>query len=109
MKTTELLVDHLAAAEAFAALGSEARLQIVRVLVRAAPDGLPVGALQARVGLAASTLSHHLKALGQCGLVTQERDGRSLICRADVERIEALAGYLTRECCADAGACTAAE
>lgn len=93
--------EHLAAAEAFAALGSEARLDIVRQLVRAEPEGLSVGALQARVGLAASTLSHHLRALTQCGLITQAREGRSLICRADVSRIEALAAFLTRECCVE--------
>lgn len=101
--------DHLDAAQAFAALGSEARLEIVRTLVRAAPEGLTVGALQERLGMAGSTLSHHLKFLSQCALVSQERDGRSLICRAEVERIEALAGYLTRECCADASAAQAAE
>lgn len=95
------MTDHLDAADAFAALGSEARLAIVRTLVRAAPDGLAVGVLQAKLDMPASTLSHHIKFLAQCGLITQDRDGRSLICRANVERIEALAGYLTRECCAD--------
>lgn len=103
MLTTDPLGDnvHVFAAQAFAALGSEARLEIVRALVRAAPDGLTVGALQERVGMPASTLSHHVKFLASCGLITQSRVGRSLICRAALDRIEALAGYLTRECCAD--------
>lgn len=99
---TPIIDVALDAAEAFAALGSEARLEIIRRLVRAAPEGLPVGALQERLGMPGSTLSHHLRLLTQRGLVHQERQGRSLICRADVDRIEALAAYLTKECCRDA-------
>lgn len=109
MENEDLMIDHLDAAEAFAALGSEARLEIVRMLVRAGPEGQPVGALQARLGIAASTLSHHIKMLASCGLVSQQRDGRSLICRAEIDRVEALARYLTKECCADMGAFKAAE
>lgn len=95
--------DPAEAAQAFAALGSEPRLDVVRALVRAGPEGMPVGALQARLGLAASTLSHHLRFLAAAGLLTQERRGRSLICRADFARIDRLAEFLRRECCADLG------
>lgn len=93
---------HLAAAQAFAALGSEARLEIVRLLVRIGPEGASVGALQDRLRMPASTLSHHLKFLVSCGLITQSRVGRALICQAAFERIADLAGYLTRECCVEA-------
>ena len=92
------------AAEAFAALGSEARLSILRTLVRAGPEGLPVGALQDRLGLAASTLSHHLKALVQAGLLTRTREGTVLRCTANYDHISALAAFLIEECCADEGA-----
>jgi len=91
-------------AAAFAALGSEARLSILRALVRAGEAGLAVGALQARLAMPGSTLSHHLRAMMQAGLVEQERAGRTLICRARYGRIRALAGFLVSECCADAGA-----
>ncbi|MCI4660485.1 MAG: metalloregulator ArsR/SmtB family transcription factor [Neomegalonema sp.] len=97
----ESQLTHLDAADAFAALGSEARLAILRLLVRAGTEGISVGAVQERLDLPASTLSHHLKALTACGLASQERQGRSLICRAAFERIEALAEYLTHECCAE--------
>ncbi|MEO1328331.1 MAG: metalloregulator ArsR/SmtB family transcription factor [Pseudomonadota bacterium] len=100
-------VDALDAAQAFAALGSEARLAVIRALVRAGQEGLTVGALQKRLEMPASTLSHHLKFLSQCGLLRQDRDGRSLICTAAFERIEALADFLTRECCLDASSCDA--
>lgn len=97
-----LPLDPEEAAAGFAALGSEARLGVIRVLVRAGPDGMTVGALKDATGSAASTLSHHLRFLTQAGLMTQEKDGRRIICRADFDRIQSLAGYLTRECCADA-------
>ncbi len=90
------------AAQAFSALGSEPRLEVVRRLVRAGPDGMAVGALQEALGIAGSTLSHHLRFLAAAGLLTQERRGRSLICRARFAQIDALADFLRRECCLDA-------
>lgn len=84
------------------ALGNPTRLQIYRTLVRAGHAGLPVGGLQERIGIAASTLSHHLKRLVDTGLVTQERQATTLICRAHYPRMNALIGYLADECCADA-------
>lgn len=96
-----LPLDPEEAAEGFAALGSEARLDVIRLLVRAGPDGLAVGALKEATGAAASTLSHHLRFLTQTGLMTQEKRGRMIICRADFDRIQSLAAYLTTECCAD--------
>ena len=89
------------AAEAFAALGSELRLSILRALVRAGIAGMAVGALQQRLAIAGSTLSHHLKALIQAGVLEQTRDGRTLICRARYDRIQGLAAFLVSECCAD--------
>ncbi|MFK7942739.1 MAG: ArsR/SmtB family transcription factor [Paracoccaceae bacterium] len=90
-----------AAAAAFAALGSEVRLGILRQLVRAGPEGLAVGAIQDRLGIAASTLSHHIRALTGAGVLIQTREGRILNCHADFNRISALAGFLISECCVD--------
>ncbi|GLK73490.1 helix-turn-helix transcriptional regulator [Ancylobacter dichloromethanicus] len=84
------------------ALGNPTRLQIYRTLVRAGHSGLAVGGLQERIGIAASTLSHHLKRLVDTGLVTQERQATTLICRAHYPAMHALIGYLADECCADA-------
>ncbi len=94
-------ISRAEAAEAFAALGSEVRLAILRALVRAGAAGLAVGALQQRLAIAASTLSHHLRALVQAGVLEQTRDGRTLICRARYDRIQGLAAFLVSECCAD--------
>ncbi|MHA6688336.1 ArsR/SmtB family transcription factor [Mesorhizobium sp. A556] len=84
------------------ALGNSTRLQLYRILVRAGDDGLAVGSVQERLGVPASTLSHHLKRLVDTGLVTQERQATTLICRANYPGMNALIGYLADECCADA-------
>ena len=93
------------AAAAFAALGSEQRLGVLRHLVRAGPVGLSMGELGDRSGLGGSTLTHHLKILASAGLVTQTRQGRKMICvAAAYEDVTRLSEFLLRECCAEAGA-----
>lgn len=87
------------------ALGSPVRLKIYRALVRAGEQGLACGALQAKVGVAASTLSHHLTCLKKRGLISQERQATTLICRANYPAMDALVGYLVDECCLDAACC----
>jgi ArsR family transcriptional regulator, arsenate/arsenite/antimonite-responsive transcriptional repressor len=83
------------------ALGNPIRLKIYRLLVRAGAEGLPVGAVQDKIGMAASSLSHHVKELVETGLITQERQATALICRAHYPAMNALIGYLSDECCAD--------
>jgi|SRR6187397_610881 DNA-binding transcriptional ArsR family regulator len=89
------------AAARLEALGSPTRLKIYRALVRAGERGLPVGKLQVRVAVPASTLSHHLKTLMMVGLITQERDSTTLICRANYPVMRGLVDFLVAECCAD--------
>ena len=90
------------AAKQLEALGNPTRLQVYRALVRAGNDGLPVGGLQERIGIAASTLSHHLHRLILTGLVTQERQATTLVCRANYVVMDVLLAFLVDECCADA-------
>jgi DNA-binding transcriptional ArsR family regulator len=91
------------AAACLEALGNPLRLSVYRILVRAGHEGLAVGQIQARVGLAGSTLSHHLAALARVGVIRRQRVGSSLICTADYAVMRRLIGYLEDECCADAG------
>ncbi len=84
------------------ALGNPTRLQVYRWLVRAGREGLPVGRLQEKLGIAASTLSHHLHRLILTGLVTQERQATTLICRANYPAMDSLVGFMVDECCLDA-------
>lgn len=90
------------AAAQLEALGNPTRLSLYRILVRAGADGLPVGRIQDRLGIPASTLSHHCRRLVETGLVTQERQATTLICRAHYPSMHGLIGFLADECCADA-------
>ena len=82
-----------------AALAQGMRLRIFRVLVGAAPHGMTPTALSSTLGVPSSTLSFHLKELLHAGLVSQERDGRHLIYRPSIERMNALLEYLSAHCC----------
>lgn len=94
-------LDHVEAAQGFAAIGSEPRLEVLLALVRAGPEGLSVGDIQKRLDIAASTLTHHLRFLAAAGLIVQTRNGRTIRNQAAFARIEELAGYLLRECCVE--------
>ncbi len=89
------------ASQGFAAMGSEARLQVLRILVRAGQPGLSVGEIQDRTGMAPSTLAHHLKFLAAGGVVVQEKSGRTTLNRANFDTLQHLAGFILSECCAD--------
>lgn len=84
---------------ALAALAHELRLRVFRMLVVAGPDGLTPGTIATQLDLPNATLSFHLKELMHAGLVTQERDGRSLIYRAAYGQMNAVLGFLTENCC----------
>lgn len=90
-----------AAALAFAALGAPQRLGVLEVLVRAGPEGLPIGVLGTRSGVTGSTLTHHVKSLVQAGLVVQTREGRIIRCTVAYEQLEMLSDFLLAQCCAD--------
>ncbi len=92
-------MDEIQAAGGLAALGNRTRLRLFRLLVKAGETGMNVGDIQALIEVPASTLAHHLATLARCGLVTQERQGREVISRADYGSMRALMGYLTEECC----------
>ncbi|MGH1453813.1 MAG: ArsR/SmtB family transcription factor [Paracoccaceae bacterium] len=93
------MITHHFAAQALAALGHESRLAIFRLLVRAGPDGLNVGDIAQELGIAASTLAHHLKSLVDAGLVAQERIGRQIVNRVDFGVMQQTLSFLTAECC----------
>ena len=95
-------MDIMQAAKQLEALGNPTRLLVYRTLVRAGDDGLPVGRLQEKIEIAASTLSHHLHRLILTGLVTQERQTTTLICRANYPAMDSLVSFLVDECCLDA-------
>ena len=86
-------------ARALAALGHDARLSIFRLLVQAGAGGLRVSDIGDHLGLAPSTLAHHLSALVDAGLVVQERQGREVFNRVDFPVMHRVVDFLTSECC----------
>jgi ArsR family transcriptional regulator, arsenate/arsenite/antimonite-responsive transcriptional repressor len=96
-------MDEKVAVASLAALAQGMRLRIFRALVGAAPQGMTPGALCATLDVPASTLSFHLKELMHAGLVSQQRDGRNLIYRPSIAKMNALLAYLTAHCCQGGG------
>jgi ArsR family transcriptional regulator len=84
------------------ALAQEHRLALFRLLVQAGEDGMSAGRIAEALGLPNSSLSFHLAQLQGSGLIEQERQGRSLIYRANYPAMNRLIAYLTENCCGGA-------
>jgi ArsR family transcriptional regulator len=87
------------ALDAFSALSQPTRLQMVRALVVAGPDGMAAGAIGESVGASSSNASFHLAHLERAGLVRSRREARSIIYSADYESLAGLVAFLMRDCC----------
>ena len=86
-------------ADMLAAMGSEPRLRIMRLLLSAHPDGMVVGEIGTELEVTASTLSHHLDKLKNEDLVRVRREGTFLRYSANTAALEQLLGFLYAECC----------
>ena len=86
-------------ADMLAAMGAEPRLRIMRLLLSAHPRGMVVGEIGTELGIASSTLSHHLEKLKNEGLVSVKRESTFLRYSAKTEALEDLLGFLYAECC----------
>lgn len=84
---------------ALSALAHESRLQVHRLLVQAAEDGLSAGTIAEQLSLPASSLSFHLTHMQAAEMVKQRREGRSLIYSVNFECMDALMAYLQENCC----------
>lgn len=94
------------AVTSLAALAQKSRLAIFRQLVQLGPAGATPGGLILQLGMSASTLSFHLKALTQAGLIDADQLGRSIVYHANFVAMQDLLDYLTENCCAgDAAQC----
>ena len=85
--------------KALAALAQESRLRLFRLLVVAGPEGATPSRMGEALGIAPTSISFHMKELLNAGLVSQARDGRHIIYRAQVDSMNALLGFLTANCC----------
>jgi DNA-binding transcriptional ArsR family regulator len=98
-------MDTKTAMRAFAALSQPTRLNAFRILIEHEPDGLPAGLLAEKLAVPPNTLSSHLRALQDAGLVASQRDSRQIIYRARKEQVDTLAQFLKENCCQAAGKC----
>lgn len=87
------------ASKIFEALSSDVRLDLFRLLVKNAPDGLVQGDIAKQLGIPSNNLSFHLKAIVQSGLVDVEREGRFMRYKASIPLMLETIAYLTSECC----------
>jgi DNA-binding transcriptional ArsR family regulator len=92
-------MENTDAVTALAALAQDHRLAVFRLLVQAGPEGMPAGAVADALDLAPNTLTFHFDRLRTAGLVTSRRDGRSIIYAAEFDKMNALLGFLTENCC----------
>ncbi|MBN8412602.1 ArsR family transcriptional regulator [Halomonas denitrificans] len=86
--------------DTFAALSQPTRLAAFRLLVRHEPNGLPAGELARLLEVPHNTLSAHLGVLSRAGLVSQRRESRSIVYRADLAHMARTLDFLVRDCCA---------
>ncbi|MEX0969079.1 MAG: metalloregulator ArsR/SmtB family transcription factor [Paracoccaceae bacterium] len=91
--------DSLTIAQTLAALGHAARIEIFQLLVRCGDAGMLVGEIGTRLKLTPSTLAHHLKAMVDAKLITQERQGRQVVNRANYTTLNGAVAFLMEECC----------
>jgi len=85
--------------EALGALAQDSRLQVYRMLVQAGPEGVAASDIAEQLGIPANTLSFHLKTLSHADLVSARQSGRFIYYSANYERMNALLGFLTENCC----------
>ncbi len=86
-------------ADMFSAMGTEARLGIMHLLLKAHPGGLVVNEIQAELGIPGSTLSHHLDKLRNEGLITVRRESTFLRYTANTQALSEVLQFLYAECC----------
>lgn len=91
------------AVESLAALAQETRLNIFRLLVLNAPDGLPAGQIARRLHLPGPTLSFHLNVLAAAELVLPHKNGRSIRYSANLDSVNRLTYFLMENCCGRRG------
>lgn len=97
------------AVKALTAMAQETRLSVLKILVQYGKQGAPAGAISKKLDIPHNTLSFHLSHLGHAGLVTSERNGRSIIYYANLNNIQNLVGYIMENCCGDDSSCLPAD
>src|SRR5690606_10793872 len=92
-------MESISAIEAFAALSQPTRLDAFRLIIQHEPSGLPAGEVARLLDVPQNTMSSHLAVLSRAGLISSERHSRSIIYRAEIDKVRELASFLVTDCC----------
>jgi ArsR family transcriptional regulator, arsenate/arsenite/antimonite-responsive transcriptional repressor len=92
-------MDETEVIAALAALAQPTRLETFRLLVAREPDGIPAGELARLIMVPQNTMSAHLAVLSRAKLIVGERQSRSIIYRANLERFRKVTLFLLKDCC----------
>ena len=87
------------AIEVLAALAQPTRLDAFRLIMKREPDGLPAGEVARLLDVPQNTMSSHLAILARAGLISSERSSRSIIYRAEIDKVREIASFLVNDCC----------
>jgi DNA-binding transcriptional ArsR family regulator len=87
------------AIDVFAALSQSTRLDAFRLIMQHEPDGLPAGEVARLLDVPQNTMSSHLAILARAGLIESERQSRSIVYRAVIDRVREIATFLVQDCC----------
>jgi ArsR family transcriptional regulator len=92
-------MDDTAIIEALSALAQPTRLAAFRLVVEHEPHGLPAGEIARQLDVPQNTMSTHLAQLTRAGLLTSDKQGRTIIYRARIGQMRAVMSYLVNDCC----------
>lgn len=101
MKIKKNLIDIQTAAKNFSQLGHPRRLEILRLLIKTAPNGLSMGQIANQTNIPDSTLTHHITLLERSGLLIRKQEMQTIYCIVNIGQIKILADFLLKECCYD--------
>ncbi|MCI0625059.1 MAG: metalloregulator ArsR/SmtB family transcription factor [Acidobacteria bacterium] len=96
-RTPEKRIEYFA--DMLKALGSDARLKVIRLLIEYGDGGCCVGDIQKEIGGAASTLSHHLDRLARFGLIHSRKEAQWIFYSVNFEVLKELFNFLWQDCC----------
>lgn len=86
------------AIQGYAALSTDVRLNVLRLLSKAGGEGLASGEIARKLDVPANSLSQQLSLLLAAGLVCQRRSGRNVFYAVDFAEIKWLIKFLVVDC-----------
>ncbi|MBB3145470.1 DNA-binding transcriptional ArsR family regulator [Phyllobacterium trifolii] len=85
---------------AFSAIAQPTRMDAYKLIVMHEPNGIAAGEVSRILDVPQNTMSTHLAILSRAGLISSERQSRSIIYHANFENLRAAINYLLKDCCA---------